>query len=246
MSRSHVFVPSATRGMTLVELMIVVLIVGVIGSVAVPNVMAARAKNNEAAAVDTMRLLRTSQAQFQKGVRADVDTDGIGEYGLLRELSGAAPVRTSVNGGSTGSVLSPALLSHAFGVMNGDGEVMRAGYHFKVFLPGAQGRAMGERSLTQLESSGPTEIDSDLSEANWSAYAWPADGEGNGDHTYFINQHGRLTRSDASEQVRRGPNGIVASGAGGALATGGDRSSMLGVPALDTTGRDGRTWELVR
>lgn len=248
MPRTATLGASANRGMTLIEVMIVVLIIGVIGSVAVPNVMAARVKNNEAAAVSTMRTLRTSQTQFQQGVRADVDADGIGEFGLLRELSGAAPVRTSRNGGSTGSLLMPALLASSFGQMNSDGEVVRAGYHFKVFLPGERGSALGERSLTQLESSGPTSIDSDLCETNWSAYAWPADGEGMGDHTYFINQDGAMTRSEIDARSRRGANGVVVSEAGGALAPGaaGDRSSMLGQVALDARGRDGRNWQRVR
>ncbi len=246
MPRRDPFGARTMRGMTLIELMIVVLIIGVIGSVAVPNVMAARAKNNETAAITTMRMLCTSQKQFQAGVRADVDSDGVGEFGLLRELSGAAPVRTSVTGGSTGAPLTPALLSSSFGTMNGDGEVTRAGFHFKVFLPGENGQAMGERSLTKLESSGPTSIDSDLCERIWCAYGWPAVGEGMGTRTFFVNQDGVLTQADVQDDTQRGANGVRVSAAGAALAPGYVTASLMGDAAAQTTGRDGRTWSSVR
>jgi len=237
---------SASQGMTLIELMIVVLIVGVIGSVAVPNVMAARVKNNESAAISTMRLLSSAQTQFRAGVRADVDTDGVGEFGLIRELSGAAPVRTSTNGGSTGEPLTPSLLARSFGSMNPSGEVVRAGYHFKVFLPGEDGCATGERSLTRLVSLGSTSIDTDLSEEHWSAYAWPADGEGVGEHVYFINESGKMTRSESDAKSSRGVRGVAVAQAGSALLPGGEQSSVLGEMALDARGRDGRTWQRVR
>ena len=246
MPRRDLLGARTSGGMTLIELMIVVLIIGVIGSVAVPNVMAARAKNNETAAIQTLRTLSTSQEQFQAGVRADVDADGVGEFGLMRELSGAAPVRTSDTGGSTGPALTPALLSSSFGAMNADGEVVRAGFHFKVFLPGENGKAMGERSLTKLESSGPTSIDSDLCERMWGGYAWPALGEGMGTRTFFVNQDGKMTQADVQDDTQRGANGVRVSNAGSALAPGYVTASLMGSAVLGGTSRDGRTWIRVR
>ena len=83
--------------------------------------LSARLAANETSAIATLRGIATAQAEFQAAARCDLDANGTGEYGLLREMSGAVGVRTSADGSTVGRVLAPAVLSGAFRVFNGRG-----------------------------------------------------------------------------------------------------------------------------
>jgi prepilin-type N-terminal cleavage/methylation domain-containing protein len=78
-------------GFTLIELMIVVAIIAIIASVAIPRLMAARLSANESAAISTLRSLTSAQAQVQSSGAIDTDGDGAGEYGGFGELAGTIP-----------------------------------------------------------------------------------------------------------------------------------------------------------
>ena len=90
------------QGFTLIEIMIVVAVISIVATIALPNFLSARGRANETAAVTNLKQIRTAQAQFQSGVYVDQDADGIGEFGFFRELGGAVGVRTSADGSITG------------------------------------------------------------------------------------------------------------------------------------------------
>ena len=74
-------------GFTLIELMIVVAIIAIIAAIAIPNLLRSRMSANEAGAAGAMRTVSTGEVGFQTAAFVDADTDGVGDYGTLAQLS---------------------------------------------------------------------------------------------------------------------------------------------------------------
>jgi type IV pilus assembly protein PilA len=79
------------KGFTLIELMIVVSIIVILASFAIPSLLRSKMAANEANAIGALRTLTSAQSNFQGICAADVDTDGTGEYGSFAQLSSAGP-----------------------------------------------------------------------------------------------------------------------------------------------------------
>jgi len=226
-------------GFTLIELMIVVAIIAIIAAIAIPNLLSARLNANETSAISTLRSVSSSQAQFQASAKADVDTDGTGEFGLFREMSGGVGVRTNPTASTIGNVLNPPVLSGAFRTFNAASEVSRSGYLFHMFLPAAAGAGVPEVSTGALA----TALDPDLAETSWCTYASPASYSTSGNRTFFVNQTGDITGCDVPTYTGSGK--FVASNAGSAFKLGGALTGMTGLVAVGTKGRDNNSWKQI-
>jgi len=73
------------KGFSLIELLIVVVIIGIIAAIAIPNLLASRRAANEGSAISALRTLHGAQITYQS-------TTGAGLFGDLTELNGAGLV----------------------------------------------------------------------------------------------------------------------------------------------------------
>ncbi len=75
------------KGFSLIELLIVVVIIGIIAAIAIPNLLASRRAANEGSAISAMRTLHGAQVTYQS-------TTGNGNFGSMEDLRVAGLIDT--------------------------------------------------------------------------------------------------------------------------------------------------------
>ena len=219
-------------GFTLIELMIVVAIIAIVAGIAIPNLLAARLRGNEIAAISVLRNLCTSQSQFQRAAAADEDNDGYGEYGYMGEMTGKVLVRG-------GTIRLPTDITQSMASVDTNGEVNRNGYMYRLYLPAPGGVGTREASFGGIAAG---VLEPDGSEVHWLIYAWPANYGNSGIRTFFMNQRGEMMTTE--DQDYSGSNDADVA-AGMALLTT-DPARMTGLPAMGTTASDGNFWRPIQ
>ena len=244
-------------GFTLIELMIVVAIIAIIASVAIPKLLSARVSANESAAISTLRSIASAQAQLQSSGAIDTDLDGGGEYGYFAELAGTVVLRESDGAGGIqlgADTLQPPMLSGALGIVDANSQVTRSGYIFQMYLPGAGGGAVaGQPELANGGTDLANAPDSDTAEVMWCCYAWPQDYQQTGNRAFFVNQDGDIlqTNNRAATQLYDGTTG-VSPAFDAAFTVAGDMSSPTANSAVAAGGGaplapiDGGVWTVLQ
>lgn len=162
---------------TLIELMIVIAILAIVASIAVPNLLESRVTSQEAAASAALRSgLLPAQVQFQAGGYADRDGNGLGTF-CVEGAQGVAHPYDTLSGTTTLSGLTLTLIPPAYS--------------------GAQPVVSGYTFATPVSDVAPAGGDDACAERVWAAKAYPADNH-QGRRFFVVNQAGRVYTSRPS------------------------------------------------
>ena len=177
------------QGFTLVELTVVVAVIMIVATIALPSFRSSRITANESVTIQTLRTIAGGQSNFKVRRIADNEAtpDGDGEYGYLGELAGNVNVR------GVAVPLGPPTLGAKLGIVQ-NGVVTTSGYHYAMFLPGPGGVGVAEDVGGGKAAVG--DVDPSLAETLWVCYAWPAQFNSTGNRSFVINHTGDILSTD--------------------------------------------------
>jgi prepilin-type N-terminal cleavage/methylation domain-containing protein len=228
-------------GFTIIELLVVITVIAIIASVAIPRMLGARLTANESNAVAVMRAITASQMQAQTANSIDTDGDGLAEYAYFGELGGVVPARKSIAGAPAAGTpgvdeLAPSPLIAALGAVK-NGVVQRGGYMFQIWLPDATGIGIPEDP--NGGKVGAPFPDPNNGEQTWCCYGWPLTAGTTGNKCFFINQEGLILQS-ANRGAGAYSDVTGAPPFDAAFSLPNDMTSPL--PAAGVLANDGRSW----
>lgn len=103
------------KGFSLIELLVVVIIIGIIAAIAIPNLLSSRRAANEASAVSSLRTIHSAQATFQA-------TNGSGNtYATTLPLLGTGVGGAGLIDGALSGSATPTKSGYDFAMSTGTG-----------------------------------------------------------------------------------------------------------------------------
>lgn len=199
----------------------------VISAIAIPNLLQARMNANEDAAISSLHAIHTAQVAFRGQASRDTDRDGAGEFGFLSELLGK-PRAGEKRARNRRCLVTGTWQTH-------QGDYVRNGYYFRVYLPAEDGSPIGENAGPVRARS----VDGDLAESIMVVVAWPISRGTTGRRAFLLTASGRVWECvDAEYGGRKAPPPDIRNSQEGNLA-----SRPLGRAAVT---RDGGHWTPAR
>ncbi len=189
----------------------------------------------ESSALSRLRSLTTAQEQFKQQNVVDQDADGMGEYGFLGELSGAAATRSS------GLTLSTSpFITSSLGYRDAQGIAETNGYHYVLYLPGKSAPVMEGEGTAAAPAIAAL---ADGQEQRWACYAWPTQHRSAAARVmFFTNNAGEVYMTLMDKKRCVGTTSIPAPDAAYSVGTGMNLEGGVGLAAAELTSNDGNTW----
>lgn len=125
-----------------------------------------------------LETIALAQESYQNQELIDQDKDGIGEFGLLNELT-----KTDTPRDESQHMKYPHLLNQVFKVFKGETYATYAGYHYQVFLPNYN--TILTDNMLSVPSNKKQAINQQ--EKRWIVYAWPSEAK-EGIYIFAIDQ----------------------------------------------------------